>query len=252
MLKYLLIALFTLMLATSCPTNELRAQSPSQPEQNRILVFSKTTGYRHKSIEPGKEALLKLGKQHGVTVDTTEDATMFTPGNLAKYDAVVFLSTSDSLFTDDQRAAFKSFIQNGGGYAGIHSASASEYDWPWYNNLLGAFFDNHPDNPNVRSGVINVIDSTHLATRHLPRRWHWKDEWYNFYSMQNNFDVLMTVDTDSYKGSQHPEFHPIAWYHEFDGGRSFYTAIGHRSESFSDELFLKHIWGGIEYAIGGL
>ena len=227
-----------------------KAQQDEQAAEHRILVFSKTEGYRHQSIGPGKEALLRLGKEHGVAVDTTENASEFNESNLENYSAVVFLSPSGKVFNEKQRKAFKSYIQNGGGFAGIHGANTVESEWGWFSKLVGAQFDDHPVDPGVRPATLNVVDRSHPATSHLPGRWDWADEWYNFYNFYDWVNIIMTVDTDTYEGSKHPLYHPIAWYHEFDGGRSFYTAIGHASEAFSDGNFLKHIWGGIEYAMG--
>lgn len=133
---------------------------------------------------------------------------------------------------------------------GIHSASDTEYDWPWYGRLVGAYFSNHPNNPNVRDAVINVVEAGHPATEMLPERWERTDEWYNFRELPDHVNVLLTLDTDTYEGSGHPGYHPVAWYHEYDGGRAFYTALGHTIESYSEELFLKHVWGGIRYAMG--
>jgi uncharacterized protein len=217
-------------------------------EDVRILIFSKTAGFRHQSIEPALDALAELGKRHGVHVNTTEDASKFTEQNLSRYNAVVFLHTSGSLFNDEQRTAFKSYIRKGGGFAGIHAAADTEYDWPWYNRLVGAWFNNHP---RVQPAVIMIEDTGHLATNHLPTTWERTDEWYNF--RETHFDVvnvLLRLDPDSFNGSEHQEFHPIAWYHEFEGGRSFYSGLGHTLESWEEEAFLQHIWGGITYVTG--
>jgi type 1 glutamine amidotransferase len=225
-------------------------QEHPAPPSARILIFSKTEGWRHDSIGSGREALISLGNTHGVTVETSEDAGVFTHENLARYDTVVFFNTIGTIFTDHQRQAFEEYISNGGGFVGIHSATVTENEWEWYIKLVGANFTNHPDNPNVRDAVLQVVNRSHPATKVLPERWERADEWYNFRDMNKDVNVLITIDTDSYEGSDHPGYHPIAWYHDFDGGRSFYTALGHTIESFSDELFLKHIWGGIEYAMG--
>ncbi len=216
----------------------------------RILVFSKTEGWRHDSIEPGVEALRVLGNTHGVIVDTSEDAALFTDENLARYDAVVFLNTSGIFFTDEQRAAFQRYIRSGRGFVGVHCAADTELKWQWYTGLVGAAFDNHPGNPNVRNAVLHVVDPSHPATEKIPAEWERADEWYNFRDMNEDVNVLITIDTDSYEGSDHPGYHPLAWYHEYDGGRAFYTALGHTIESYSEELFLRHVWGGIEYALG--
>lgn len=213
-----------------------------------VLVFSKTEGWRHDSIEPGIEAVQDLGEEHNFAVTSTEDADYFTEENLSGYDVVLFLNTTLTVFEDSHRENFKNFIQSGGGFAGVHSASDTEYDWPWYGDLVGAYFDNHPNNPNVRDAVIDVIDHSHPSTEHLPERWERADEWYNFGYFNDDVQVLLMLDTDSYEGSDHPGNHPIAWYHEYDGGRAFYTALGHTAESFSESYFLDHLLGGLKYA----
>ncbi len=214
-----------------------------------ILVFSKTAGYRHASIKDGIEAIRKLANEHTIHVDFTEDASAFSDENLARYKAVVFLSTSGNNILDaDQKAAFERYIHAGGGYAGIHSATDTEYDWAWYGRLVGAFFKNHP---HIARATINVEDPQHSSTSMLPKKWEWTDEWYNFRTNpSNSVHVLLTVDESSYQGGEMGKDHPIAWYHEFEGGRAWYTALGHTSEGFSDSLFLAHLWGGISYAAG--
>ena len=216
-------------------------------QQDRLLVFSKTTGWRHQSIEAGQEAIKKLGQNKAIGVTVTEDAAMFNADTLAMFSAVIFLNTTGTVFNDNQRNAFEKFIQNGGGFVGIHSAADTEYDWPWYENLVGAYFDNHP--PGTPNADVVVHNPNHEATSMLPEIWNRDDEWYNYRSFKDHINVLLKLDTSSYEGSDHPGNHPIAWYHEFDGGRSFYTGMGHTEASFSDELYLDHIWGGIRYVL---
>lgn len=247
---FVLFAAFALSVS-ACQPEDSQAET-TQPDINQtdqhILVFSKTDGWRHQSIEAGQEALRTLGEDNGVGVTVTEDATYFTPDSLASYDAVVFLNTTMTLFNEDQRNAFQSYIQNGGGYVGVHSAADTEYDWPWYGQLAGAYFDNHP--PGTPNADVLLADGTHPSTEMLPDVWNRDDEWYNYQGFEDHINVLLELDTDSYEGSDHPGNHPIAWYHDFDGGRSFYTGLGHTEESYSNELFLAHLWGGIEYAMG--
>lgn len=219
--------------------------------EHTVLVFSRTMGWRHDSIEAGAEAIVNLGAEHGFSVTWTEDPEYFTDENLSGYDAIIFLNTTLNVFSsDDQRNSFQNYIQYGGGFVGVHSATDTEYDWPWYGELVGAYFANHPNNPNVRRAIVEVVDHEHISTRHLPERWERNDEWYNFGMISDRIDVLLQLDTDSYEGSDHPGNHPVAWAHEYDGGRAFYTASGHTIESFSEPLFLEHLLGGIYYAIG--
>lgn len=225
-------------------------QTVEGQDKNSVLLFTKTEGWRHDSIEAGVEAIYQLGNENEFEVTWTEDASNFTAEILSQYDAIIFLNTTLTLFDSEQRGALRNYIQNGGGFVGIHSATDTEYDWPWYGELVGAYFDNHPNRPNVREAVIEVINSDHPSTGHLPERWVRSDEWYNFGYINDQINVLLRLDTDSYEGSDHPGYHPIAWYHEFDGGRSFYTGSGHTIESFSEPLFLDHLLGGIQYAMG--
>ena len=188
----------------------------------RVLVFSKTTGYRHASIANGKIAIQNLGKQNGFDVDTTENADAFNENDLKKYAAVVFLNTTQDVLNYSQQVAFERFIQAGGGFAGIHSAADTEYDWGWYGDLCGAWFESHPE---IQAASINVVDNSHLSTKHLPATWNRTDEWYNYKKLNTDVKVLLKLDEKTYKGGKMGDNHPIAWYHEFDGGRSFYTGL---------------------------
>jgi|688.fasta_scaffold01128_31 glucose/arabinose dehydrogenase/cytochrome c551/c552 len=215
--------------------------------QKSVLVFSKTAGFRHGSIPYGQAAIMQLGKENGFTVDTTENASMFTDDNLKKYNAVIFLSATGDVLNHVQQAAFERYIQSGGGYVGIHAATDCEYYWPWYGKLSGAYFQSHPQNQTAK---LVIKDKNHPSTAHLPEVWERLDEWYNFKKLPENVTVLISIDEKSYKGGEHGDNHPMAWYHDYDGGRSFYTELGHTNESYADPAFLKHILGGIQYAIG--
>lgn len=217
---------------------------------SRILVFSKTAAFRHSSIEAGQRALMQLGKTQGFAVDTTENATRFTEENLKKYQAVVFLSTTGDVLNAQQQNAFERYIQAGGGYLGIHAATDTEYDWPWYNQLAGAWFANHPGPDNVQKGTFVVADKTNPATSFLPERWERTDEFYSFKNISPALHVLLTIDEKSYRGGTNGDNHPMAWYQEFDGGRSFYTAGGHTDATFSEPLFLRHLGAGLAYVMG--
>ncbi len=221
-----------------------------QKREINVLVFSKTEGFRHASIEDGKTAIINLGKQYDFTVDTTEDASLFKEKELKKYNVVVFLSTTGDVLNDAQQLEFNRFIQAGGGFVGIHAAADTEYDWPWYGKLCGAYFNGHPNDPNVREAVLRKVDDTHASCKHLPMDWKRMDEWYNYKDINPAINVILNLDETTYEGGTNGENHPMTWYHEFDGGRSFYTGLGHTSESFEEENFLKLIWGGIDYAAG--
>ena len=214
----------------------------------RILVFTKTAGFRHASIPAAIQAVRDLGAHNGFAVDATEDSGDFTDANLKRYDAVVFLMTTGDVLDDTQQAAFQRFIRAGGGWVGIHSAADTEYDWPWYGDLIGAYFKDHPA---IQPAVLDVADPRDRSTSGLPAKWLRTDEWYNFKSNPRSaVHVLATIEESSYDGGEMGADHPIAWWHDYDGGRAWYTAGGHTDEAWLEPLFLAHVLGGIVYAIG--
>jgi cytochrome c len=226
-------------------TVSLAAQSPP-----RLLVFSKTAGFRHGSIEPGIAAIRRLGQENNFVVDATEDAGVFTERNLRRYQAVVFLNTTGDILDARQQDALERYIQAGGGWVGIHAATDTEYDWPWYGRLAGAYFSGHPNDPNVRRGTFRVLDKSHAATEGLPDRWEREDEFYNFKSIAPDIRVLVDIDEKSYQGGTNGDRHPMSWYHTHDGGRAFYTNMGHTDATFSEPLYLRHLLGGLRWAMG--
>jgi len=223
--------------------------SSAQAVSYKVLVFSKTAGFRHDSITNGIAAIQSLGTTNDFAVDANEDASVFNDANLAQYKAVVFLSTTGDILDANQQGAFERYIQAGGGFVGIHAAADTEYSWPWYGGLIGAYFANHP--AGTPTATVKVADQIHPSTASLPKRWVRTDEWYNFRSNpRGTVHVLATLDETTYSGGTMGFDHPIAWCHEYDGGRAWYTAGGHTPESFSEPLFLAHILGGIEFAAG--
>lgn len=219
-----------------------------QKKQAKILVFSKTKGFRHNSIETGKSAIQQLGLKNNFDVDTTENADAFTEENLKKYASVIFLSTTGDVLNDKQQIAFERYIQSGRGFVGIHAATDTEYDWPWYGKLVGAYFVSHPE---VQEARFVIKDKNHPSTKFFTDSvWMHKDELYNFKDINPDIKVLMTIDESTYKGGKNGKFHPFSWYHNYDGGRAFYTSMGHTKDSWQEEKFLNHLLGGIKYAIG--
>src|SRR5690606_10787686 len=218
-----------------------------RPGKARVLVFTKTAGFFHESIPTGVAAIQKLGAEHDFLVDTTSNSDWFTDDSLTNYSAVVFLSTTGDLLKHYQEAAFERYIQSGGGYVGVHGAADAEYDWGWYGRLVGGYFVSHPDQ---QDAVLKKTDVSHPSVKHLPEEWKRWDEWYNFKKVNPDTKVILTIDESSYKGGTQGDHHPMAWFHEYDGGRAFYTALGHTHESYADTLFLQHLLGGIQYAIG--
>ena len=213
------------------------------------LVFSKTAAFRHGSIPAGVAAIQKLGADHGFTVDATEDSGAFTDENLAKYDVVIWLSTTGDVLDPSQQAAFERYVKAGGGYAGVHAASDTEYDWPWYGELVGAWFSGHP--AGTPAHTVKVQDPAHPSTAGLPSLWNRTDELYNFRTNpMGKVHVLASLDESSYSGGTMGAEHPISWCRDYDGGRAWYTGLGHTDASFSDPQFLTHLLGGIRTAAG--
>jgi len=221
---------------------------PDEASVPRVLAFSKTAGYPHPSIPAALNAIDQLGATSGFTVDRSEDAADFTDTNLANYDAVVFVSTTGDFLNDAQQAALQQYIRGGGGYAGIHAAADAEYGWAWYGQLVGAFFARHPA---IQQATIKVEDKSHPSTAHLADTWVRTDEWYDFRTNpRGSVNVLLTVDESTYIEGGMGADHPISWYHAFDGGRAWYTGLGHNDTAYAEPLFRQHLLGGIRYAIG--
>ncbi len=239
-MKHIVLISLALLLMSSC--DKKREGKP------RILIFSKTMGFKHGAIPAGITAIQKLGQENGFDVDTTKNAALFNQDNLKKYSAVVFLSTTGDVLDYKQEAAFERYIQSGGGYVGVHAATDTEYDWGWYGRLVGAFFSSHPKQQEAK---FIIKDKNFPATAFFTDTvWQRKDELYNFKKINPDIHVLITIDESSYEGGTNGAFHPMSWYHEFDGGRAFYTALGHTDESYVEDNYLKHLLAGIQYAIG--
>ncbi len=236
MRKYLWIFMVAIIFV-----NDIYAQ-----ELSKVVVFSKTAGYRHKSIEDGIASIIKLGKENQFEVQATEDADQLIAA-LDHCKVVIFLSTTEDVLNDAQQEKFKAFITHGGGFVGIHAAADTEYGWPWYGKMVGAYFESHPKQQDAR---IEVVNCKHQSTKFLGKEWNKFDEWYNYKDINPDIEVLMKLDEDSYEGGKNGKNHPIAWVHEFEGGRIFYTGLGHTKASYKNDIFLKHILGGIMYAMG--
>ncbi|WP_405729826.1 ThuA domain-containing protein [Streptomyces sp. NBC_00028] len=208
----------------------------------RLLLYTRTTDYRHDSIPAGIAALRTLGD---FAVDATEDpAALEAP--LDGYAAVVFLSTSGEVLTDPGRARLAAYLESGGGFVGIHAAACTEYDWPYYGEMLGTWFDRHPAH---QPGKALIEDRTHPATRHLPPVWEFTDEWYDFRTNpRETVRVLASADESSYDGGGMGPDHPLVWCREQGAGRVFYTALGHAPEAYEDPDFRAHLLGGISWA----
>jgi len=227
----------------------LSAESQTFKPEKKILVFSKTDGFRHSSIPAGQKRLRAIGQQLEIQVDTTENATLFTEENLRNYQGIVFLNTTGNILNEQQQEAFERYIQAGGGFAGIHAATDTEYEWPWYTRLVGAQFDGHPSNPNVQEGEAIAVNHNHPSMEGFPQKWKVKDEFYDFKNVYKNLNVLVQIDEKTYKEGKMGDNHPMSWFHEYDGGKAFYTNFGHTDETYEDEVFIKHVTGGIKYIL---
>ncbi|MFC8419727.1 ThuA domain-containing protein [Streptomyces sp. NPDC057236] len=208
-----------------------------------LLVYTRTTDYRHDSIPAGVAALRALG---GFTVDATEDPAVLEEP-LDRYAAVVFLSTSGEVLTPAGRRRLAAYVEAGGGFVGVHAAACTEYDWPYYGELLGARFDRHPA---FQPGRVVTEDRDHPATRHLPGVWEFTDEWYDFRTDPRaaGVRVLLRADESSYDGGGMGDGHPLAWCRRQGAGRVFYTALGHAAEAYGDPDFRAHLFGGVTWA----
>jgi uncharacterized protein len=246
--KGALIALFLCLFMTS-----------SQAQQFKALLFTKTDGFHHESINEGVTAIKTLAARNNFTVDWQEDAKLFNDKNLEKYNVVIFLNTTGNILNEEQQAAFEKFIKAGKGFVGIHSASDTEYDWAWYTKMVGMMFKIHPQQ---QTAYLKVEDSNFPGMERFPKKFLWTDEWYEFSTPAKSTDLkfLISVDEKSYdpnakwgtnEGKGMGTFHPISWYHPYDGGRAFYTALGHIPLTYSDQTFLDHIYGGIYWAATG-
>ncbi len=212
------------------------------PRTPRLLVYTRTADYRHDSIPDAVAAVRTLGEY---AVDHTEDPAV-PERPLDAYAAVVFLSTSGEVLTPAGRDRLAAYVEAGGGFVGVHAATCTEYDWPYYGDLLGARFDRHPAH---QPGRVVVEDPDHPATRHLPAVWQFTDEWYDFRSNpRGRVHVLARADETSYEGGGMGEDHPLVWCREQDAGRVFYTALGHACEAYADPDFRAHLRGGIDWA----
>ncbi|MFG2168485.1 ThuA domain-containing protein [Micromonospora chersina] len=237
----------TAVLATlACTTPATPAAAADAPYD--VLVFSKTAGFRHDAIPAGIQAIRDLGAANNFTVTATEDAAQFTTANLARFEAVVFLNTTGDVLNATQQTAFEAYVGAGGGYVGVHAAADTEYDWPFYGNLVGAWFASHPA---IQAANVKVEDRAHAATAHLPQTWNRTDEWYNYRTnARSTAHVLATLDESSYSGGSMGGDHPHAWCKAYAGGRSFYTGGGHTQASYAEPAFRAHLLGGIRYAAG--
>lgn len=249
LVKNILVPLFLLFIFSS---------GFAQGGQFKALLFTKTAGWHHESINEGVTAMKALAERHSFILEWHEDASRFNDGFLADFDVIIFMNTTEDILNEEQQTAFQKFIRSGKGFVGIHGASDTEYEWPWYNQLVGKMFLIHPAE---QTAMVDVVDRNFPGMEAFPDRFLWTDEWYEFkpeeYSKELN--ILLSLDESTYdpradwgdKKGQGTGEHPIAWYQEFDNGRSFYTGLGHLPRIYNDPWFLHHVYGGIYWAATG-
>ena len=232
----------------------LGAPKPVNWSKVRVLVYTKNgTGYVHDNIPASIEAFRELAKAHKFSVDVSEDPAVFTDDNLKKYNALVFSNTNNVLFdTDAQRVALMRYVQAGGGFVAIHSASGSERTWNWFAGLLGGRFQRHAP---IQKFDVRILDRTHPSVAHLPERWERDDECYYLVRMNVNMRILAANDLTAIKEPKEPppatfgDVFPSVWYQEFDGGRQWYTSLGHRKENYAQDDFRRHLFGGLQSVV---
>ncbi|MGQ8366101.1 ThuA domain-containing protein [Glaciecola sp. 1036] len=241
-----------------CGIALLVVQGTALANQFNVLLFTKTAGWHHESINDAIPAMRGLAQRHNFSLEWHEDASRFNDDFLAKFDVIVFINTTGDILNDQQQKAFQKFIQSGKGFVGVHSASDTEYDWPWYGKLVGHYFKIHPV---IQTAIIENIDNSFPGMQAVRSRHLWTDEFYDFRPANiDSLNYIMSIDENTYSAEVKwgdleskgmGDFHPMAWYHEYDGGRSFYTALGHLPAVYKDQVFLEHLYGGIYWAATG-
>lgn len=227
-------------------------------KQFRALLFTKTDGWHHESINEAVTAMRRMAEDHFFDIDWHEDPSRFTDENLRQYDVIIFLLTTGNILNDEQQAAMERFIKSGKGFVGVHSASDTEYDWPWFTRLVGRSFVIHPE---IQSAKIKVLSRKLAGFEQWPNELWWTDEWYEFGPEHiKGLNYILSVDETTFdpeadwghvRGTGMGDFHPLAWYHTYDGGRAFYTSLGHMPETYRKPLFLAHLYGGLFWAATG-
>jgi type 1 glutamine amidotransferase len=236
-----------LLLAGGCTATSTQstpeANAPASP--TRILVFTRTAGFRHDSIPVGVETLRALAVEADLQLEHSEDAALFDAGSLSRFRAVVFLNATGDVLDDAQQRAFERYIATGGGYLGVHAAADAEYDWPWYGDLVGAWFQGHP--PGLQTTNVRFEgDQAGFAAD-----WRISDELYNYKrNPRGDVEVLATVDEGDYTGGTMGKDHPIAWCHASGSGRAWYTGLGHDAKMYADPTYRAHLLRGLRYVTG--
>lgn len=244
--------IFTILIVALC-CHTVMAQ-----KQFKALLVTTTRGWHHESVHAGVLAIQQLGVRNAFDVVLMEDPGSINDKNLEQFKVIIFLNTTGDIFDSTQQKVMERYIQSGKGFVGIHSASDTEYDWPWYNKLVGRMFHIHPV---IQTAKVNILDAEFPGLQGFSNNKLWTDEWYEFGPEKiSDLHYILSIDETSYnpkvewgpkKGLGMGKLHPVAWYHNFDGGRSFYTALGHMPSIYSDPAFLNHLYAGIFWAATG-
>lgn len=238
------------------------AAIPGFCAEKKVLVYTRnytsdSKGYIHDNIASSVAAIRKMGAENAFAVDASDDPGVFTTANLRQYSTIVFANTNNEAFANDQqREAFQKYIRSGGGLVGIHSATGSERNWPYFWLVMGGKFLRHPKMQKFT--VRRVKDANHPATRDLPATFEWTDECYYIDHLNPDIHPLLVTDPAKiddpqkaeYPGDQFGDSLPLAWYQTYDGGREFYTALGHNKEHYENPILYKQVLGGILWAMG--
>ena len=218
----LLIIFFVLTNVNSSINENIEKLYHSKNNKFSVLIFTKTNGFVHgEAIKEGIKLITNIGKQNDFNVDHTNVSSFFIEENLKNYQSIIFLNTTLDVLNNDEEVFFKNFIQTGGGF-----------------------------HPKIQKAKISTINKNHISTFHLNETWEIEEEWYNYKNINPEITVLLNLDESSYKGGENGKNHPITWFHEFEGGKSFYTGLGHKPETYNDERFIKLLTGGILYTLG--
>jgi type 1 glutamine amidotransferase len=246
-----ILILLLITLAGSCTPGEVPVAG------KRVLIYTRNgAGYVHDNIAASVAALEEICAGLGIETVVTDSPAVFTPAGLEEFDAVIFSNSNNDAFTSEaQREAFQAFIRSGKGFAGIHSSSGSERNWPWFQAMQGGLFLRHPP---LQPFDIHVIDGGHISTAHLPGVWAWEDECYYLHYLNPDIHVLLAADLstvedagrEEYPGTTFGDHFPLSWCHRFEGGRQWYTALGHQIAHYDDPLFRDHLKGGILWVLG--
>ncbi|HLH04050.1 MAG TPA: ThuA domain-containing protein [Bryobacteraceae bacterium] len=233
---------------------------PSQPAHPAILIFSKTNGFRDDdAIRSANRALAAIATSRGWSTFFTENGAVFNAGDLARFDATIWNNTSGDVLTSAQKQAFRRYVENGGGFVGIHGAGGDpRYEWRWYvETLIGAQFEGHTLHPQFQRALIRIAQPNDVTMQGLPAEWSRVDEWYSFANTPaaQGAKVLAVLDESTYEPKMwwkdiRMGSHPIIWKHCVGKGRAFYSALGHSAVTYDEPLHRRELANAIAWAAG--